>query len=386
VNGLRYVSWADNSGYAVAAKGYLRVLRNSGLELTWTPMLPSEKGYTEASDIAGELSELVGRDIRYDTVLVHTPPEYFAHWVERERPLGRRIFGYTVWELEGLPKHWPAALNRLDGVLVPTHANAEAFLRSGVTVPIHVVPHLSQFELEPSPKAEDRRRLHDLIGVDRLKRSPFVFYTIGQWSRRKGLDATLAAYRFAFTAEDPVLLVIKTSARDMTQLKRDWRVGFRRRHPSPLETVAFGQRPGSPKVAVIADETLASSTIHALHELGDCYISLARAEGWGLGTFDAARIGKPVIVTGWGGQAEYLDGDDWRVAYDMTPVREPPWLSSYKADQLWAEPSVADAARKLRSVFANRQRAHESAAARARRIRHDYSAEAIRGQLVSALS
>ena len=33
----------------------------------------------------------------------------------------------------------------------------------------------------------------------------------------------------------------------------------------------------------------------------------ARAEGWGLGAFEAAQLGKPVIMTGYGGQRDFLD-------------------------------------------------------------------------------
>lgn len=389
MSGLHYVSWADNSGYAIAAFGYLRLLRDAGIDLTWTPMLPSAQGYAEVPSVAGEFSPLCGQNIDHDTVLVHTPPEYFPAWASKARQDGRRILGYTVWELDALPPHWPALINQLDGVLVPTAVNAQAFQRSGVTTPIHVVPHHSQFEHAADPTDDDRSRLRQRIAPHLLEPSPFVFYAIGQWSLRKGLDAALAAYRAAFTAADPVLLVIKTSARDVTQLERDWRTGFRRRHPSPLRTIARGQGAASPKVAAIADETLSPGEVLALHELGDCYISLARAEGWGLSTFDAARLGRPVVATGWGGHATYLDAESvppGPVAFDMVPLSEAPWLGSYTGDQLWAEPSIADAADKLRRVFANRQCATDGALVRAERLRKDYSAEAITGQLLGALA
>lgn len=389
MKGLHYVSWADNSGYAIAAFGYLRLLRDAGVDLKWTPMLPSAQGYADVPSVAGEFSPLCGRDIDHDTILVHTPPEYFPAWVNMARQHGRRILGYTVWELDALPSHWPALINQLDGVLVPTSANALAFRRSGVTIPVHVVPHLSQFEHTAGPTDADRSRLRQRIAPHLLEASPFVFYAIGHWSLRKGLDAALAAYRAAFKAADPVLLVIKTSARDVTRLQRDWRSGFRRRHPSPLRTIARGQRSASPKVAAIADETLSPGEVLALHELGDCYISLARAEGWGLSTFDAARLGRPVVATGWGGHAAYLDAEatpPGPVAFDMVPLSETPWLGSYTSDQLWAEPSVTDAAEKLRTVFENPKAATDAALVRAGRLRKHYSAEAITGLLLGALA
>ena len=38
----------------------------------------------------------------------------------------------------------------------------------------------------------------------------------------------------------------------------------------------------------------------AIHAIGDCYVSLTHGEGWGMGAFDAATLGKPVLITGWG--------------------------------------------------------------------------------------
>jgi hypothetical protein len=40
-----------------------------------------------------------------------------------------------------------------------------------------------------------------------------------------------------------------------------------------------------------------------------CTLSLTASEGWGLGTFDAAALGVSAIITGYGGQAEYLRAD-----------------------------------------------------------------------------
>ena len=91
---------------------------------------------------------------------------------------------------------------------------------------------------------------------------------------------------------------------------------------------------------VISDETLSDGEILALHERGDCFISLARAEGWGLGLFDAARLGKPIVTTGYGGHTDYIDEDaTFLVDYERVPVDEPAW-TSYATTCEWAEPDV----------------------------------------------
>ncbi|WP_282344553.1 MULTISPECIES: hypothetical protein [Pseudomonas] len=390
MRGLKYISWGDTTGYAVAAKAYVRALVDAGVELTWAPMLPGADRYqlqpvTDWPET--KLNGVCNRPIDYDTVLIHTVPEYFPALIEQERQAGRRILGYTVWELENLPTHWPEILNQLDAVLVPCQWNVEVFRRAGVNVPIHVVPHLPQFEglAEAAPAA--RAALRARLPRDDRKR--FVFYTVGYWSNRKAPYLALEAYWKAFDASDPVLMIVKTSRNDITQWHRHWRNGFRLRHPSPARSVArLARRFANPaRVAVIADESLGDEEMLALHEMGDCFVSLTRTEGWGLGAFDAARQGKPVVITGYGGQLDYLDPTlSALIDYTLVPVHEPTWSASYKPSDLWADPSVEQAARQLRTIFDAPVAARQRAAQQAARIARDFSPDAVIAALLEALA
>ena len=125
----------------------------------------------------------------------------------------------------------------------------------------------------------------------------------------------------------------------------------------------------------------------ALHEMGDCYISLARTEGWGLGAFEAARLGKPVVMTGYGGQLDYLSPDlSWMVDYEMVSVYEPGRPANLKPGVLWAAPSVSHAATQLREVYDNQLAATAQAQQLAGRIAVDFSREATVNSLLAALS
>ena len=393
MRGLKYISWGDTTGYAVAAKSYVRALIDAKVALTWTPMLPG-RGMYEAQDTptwsCPKLATVCNRALDYDTVLIHTVPEYYPDWIERERAAGRRVFGYTVWELESLPSHWPAILNRLSGVLVPCAWNATVFRRSGVRVPIHVVPHLSQFEEWSTQAPAGTGELQARLGAAALSGDRFIFYTIGYWSHRKAPYLALKAYWQAFTADDPVLMVVKTSTRDITRWHRPWRQGFRLRHPGPgqaaAELAAEHARPVAP-YQIVADESWSDAAMLALHERGDCFVSLARTEGWGLGAFEAARLGKPVVTTGYGGQLAYLPPDlAWLVEYDMVPVYEPTWRSSYKPGDRWAAPSVAHAAAVLRSIYADQTAARQRGRQLADRVAADFSRAATVRALMAALA
>lgn len=380
---LNYVSWADHTGYAVAAKSYLRAFARAGMPVTWSPMLPDEKGYRRVESFRSEdtvLTRLARKDEPCDTVVIHTVPEYYPPLIEDARAAGRRVFGYTVWELETLPRHWPAILNRLDGVIVPCRWNVEVFRNSGVSVPIHVVPHLSQFA---SPDhglgaAQDPARLE--AGEEAFAPGRFMFYTIGFWSNRKAPELVARAFVRAFGANEPVSLVIKTSRNDITRRHRHWRNLFHRRHPSPKETVRRLVRPfgATPPIAVVADESLPDDWMLALHRRGDCFVSLARAEGWGLGAFDAALIGNPVVMTGYGGQRDFLDPvHAGLVEYRMVPVHEPTWAANYRPSDRWAEPDLDHAIALMRQVYENRAEASRRARLLSDDIRRRFSERSI---------
>jgi glycosyltransferase involved in cell wall biosynthesis len=392
MRGLKYVSWGDNTGYAIAAKSYVRALIEADINITWAPMMPGPKGYEVYADRSfpcQELDAICNRDIEYDTVLIHTVPEYYSEWIAKERRLGRRILGYTVWELERLPDHWPAILNQLDGVIVPCRWNVEVFRNSGVTVPIHVVPHLSQFERMEAVVPAEKAALQQQLGKLAAEQDRFVFYTIGFWSHRKAPYLALEAYWNAFSADDRVLMVIKTCAKDITQWHRHWKNGFRRRHPSPIQTVCSlaTRHPRHAPVIVIADEDLSDAQMLALHEMGDCFVSLTRTEGWGLGAFEAARLGKPIVMTGYGGQLDFLDPElAYLVDYQMVSVHEPTWSTSYRQTDQWAEPSVQQAACYMRQVLESQVTARERGARLAQYVAREFSSDAVVARLIRALS
>lgn len=388
MQGLKYISWADNTGYATAAKAYLRALLKTELALSWTPMLPGSnlyEPYTGRDCPEPDLAPLYNRLIDHDTVLIHTVPEYYPALIAQERRPGVRVFGYTTWELDQLPDHWPAILNQLDGVIVPCRWNLELFRKSGVTVPIHVVAHLSQFPDGMTTCSVDERKWQARIAAQ-AHGQPFVFYTIGQWSERKAPFLALQAYWQAFNADDPVVMVIKTSATDFTRFKRQWRSRLRRRHPPLTGLAHLAGYTERPPVVLVADETLSDSEMLALHEVGDCFVSLARTEGWGLGAFEAARLGNPVVTTHYGGQLEYLRPDlCWLVACKMVPVQSEA-ASSYRRDCHWAEPCVSHAAEHLKTIFNDRAAARSLAMRQAEEIAVAFSSDATVTALLMAMA
>jgi glycosyltransferase involved in cell wall biosynthesis len=371
--GLRYFSLFGSSGYAQAARRYLTGLAHLGVPLTWTPMVPYNNprvGYKpfEGRSVGDpELDPLCNKPIPYDVVLLHIMPEFYPALIEMVR--GKRIAAYTVWETDRLPRTWRGFLKDVELLLIPCEWNRKIFETGGFEGPIEVVPH----NLLPgqAPLPEPPR-----------DRGEFVFYSINTWSDRKAVDLTLKAYLQAFTPADSVRLVLKTSPRHemrripftpLYPVRTQWLIAqILRKHRHP------------PPVTVITD-FLPDDAMRDLHRQGDCYVSLTRSEGWGMGAFDAAASGRPVIMTGFGGQTEFLPPDlAYLVNFRLvkTPYRP---MEQFERGHLWAEPDVRHAAQLMRHVFENRAESAAKARELAFRICGTYEHERVAGILLDAL-
>ena len=97
MQGIKYISFYDNSGYGRAAKSYILALAKTGIDLTWSPMVGCKTGYEPylKSHISDpQLAPYFNKKINYDTVIIHTIPEYYPLWAKIER--GKKLVGYTA--------------------------------------------------------------------------------------------------------------------------------------------------------------------------------------------------------------------------------------------------------------------------------------------------
>jgi len=373
MTGLRYFSFFGATGYAEAARRYLLGLAKLGFPVTWTPLIrgkgwPLEYELFEGCSVGDpDLDPFCNRPIEYDTVLLHTLPAYFPRLMEMVR--GKRIAAYTVWETDRLPNGWAELLRDVELLLVPCEWNREIFKSGGFHSPIEVVPHSLLPSHAPLPSACDEPEA-------------FTFYSINTWDDRKAVDRTLASYLEAFTAKDSVRFVLKTTNRHGSL-----RVPFTNWHPVQTKWLVkrlWSRYPDPPPLTMITDQ-LPNSAIQDLHRQGDCYVSLCHSEGWGIGAFDAAASGRPVIMTGFGGQTDFLPDDlAWLVRYRMVPTPFRP-LRSHEFHHRWAEADTRHGSQLMRHVYENRLKARQKAATLACQLRERYRPEVVAQTLVAAL-
>ena len=94
----------------------------------------------------------------------------------------------------------------------------------------------------------------------------------------------------------------------------------------------------------MVDGALPADRLAALFAAADSYVSLHRAEGFGLTLAESMVLGKPVVATGYSSNVDFMTSNNsYLVDYTLTEVG--PEAEHYPANGIWAEPSTEHAAR-----------------------------------------
>lgn len=101
------------------------------------------------------------------------------------------------------------------------------------------------------------------------------------------------------------------------------------------------------------DDYLTQRDVLNLTNACDVYLSLHRAEGFGLGIAEAMSLGKPVIVTDYSSTTEFCNASNSiPVGYKIVKMGASD-NKLYSAAERWAEPNVDEAAQALSRLYAD---------------------------------
>ena len=269
-------------------------------------------------------------------IICLNPPELraFRHHTGRALSDRRYNIGMWVWETETLPVSWSEAAGLVDEVWVPSDYVRTAFSQA-VELPIVTVPHA--VPTLHHPKYMDRRYL----GLPDRFTFLFMFDFLSSMWRKNALGL-VEAFQRAFSPDEEPRLVIKTLNAD--------------RHQGDFEELLLAV--GGRDDIVVHDRVLTANERAALLDACDCYVSLHRAEGFGLTMAEAMALGKPVIATGYSGNLDYMTPQNsYLVGYRRVQVGVK-W-DRYPASHVWAQPDLVEAASLLRAVWEDPNAAHD---------------------------
>lgn len=267
----------------------------------------------------------------------------------KEAFTGHHNIGLWLWELERFPRDWRRAFDLVDEVWTPTSFVHDA-IAAATDKPVLRMP--AAVELSP-PTGMDRAYFG-------LPPDEFVFlfsYDFNGFASRKNPEAVIAAFQQAFDDHS-------TKARLLVKSTNGER--FPDRFEALQRSVA-----DDPRIEV-RDGFLSRKAMHGLQNAIDCFVSLHRSEGFGLGLAECMYLGKPVIATGYSGNMDFMDREN-SLPVDFRMISLHAGDYPYWQGQQWAEPDVAHAARLMRQVFDNNDLARRIGANAAASIRLHHS-------------
>lgn len=332
---VKYIGIMDSSGYSRAGKLLVRSLIAQGVDV----IFKAHKVVDESLNQFDKQILSLHSDRDYDVLIIHT---LITDWklildIERINHGYKPVYGINVWETDEIPKEWIPLYDMVNIVSVPNRWNKEVYQKR-IDVPIETLYH---------PIYHDIKEINSSN-----KRDVYTFYTISEWRERKGITDVINCYLEEFTKKDNVVLYVKTFAFNIKPLMK-WL-------NDQLDNT-------SPKI-VINTDIVTDDIIDDIHRSGDCYVTLAKAEGQGLGACEAVMYNKPIITNSYGAQSEYIKGA-FNVSYDMIPaiacdftsthdicrgksycVYAPEYDSSY---QNWSQPNLEEAKQLMRWVYEN---------------------------------
>lgn len=237
---------------------------------------------------------------------------------------GHYNIAFWLWELEEFPDNWVPYIRLFDEIWTPAEFVSES-IRKKTDKPVKTIPYWVTAEC-------DRSITREHFG---LPKNQFLFlmaYDRNSIAERKNPKGCIKAFKKAFPPDtSEVGLVIKinhASEQDINQLKQQL-TGY--------------------NVYFLSDE-LSRNEMNSLIQLVDVYVSLHRAEGFGLVLAEAMLLGTPVIATNYSANTEFMNDDiACMVGYHLVALEEE--CGPYKKGNYWAEPDLNEASLYMQRLF-----------------------------------
>lgn len=263
---------------------------------------------------------------------------------------GQYNIGYWFWELPRLHKSWLQGFNGLQEVWVSSEFVREAVARDA-PIPVY---NLSLPVIRPQFEAVPR----SFFGLPEEKHLVLSTYDLNSYSSRKNPRGVIEAFKAAFAQNPNLHLVLK--------------VNHAEHHMAEVESL-YRQIPQG--VSVIA-KTLSREMLSALQMCCDSFISMHRAEGFGLNIAEYMALGKPVVATGYSGNMAFMNAENaCLVDYRLLEIEITE--GQYERGQLWADPSPQHAAEWLLKLSQDRGFYEQKAKAAEAYIRRYHAPEVV---------
>ena len=260
------------------------------------------------TDLSWQHKEMLGAP--YDINLIHINAD-FLPLAKQELPAhffkNHYNIAYWAWELEEIPQEWIPVFKEVDEVWVPSEFVKQAMEKHS-PVPVVTIPHCIDLKTKSSLS-------RSYFGIPDTAFTFLSMFDTHSIAERKNPFGAITAFKKAFEGSNgEVCLILKVN--NAEEVKMDSLIKAIESHPNIL----------------IVKGTHSRLEINALLSLTDCFVSLHRSEGFGLGPAEAMYLGKVTIITNWSGSIDYMTADNCKaIDFELLKIRKT--VGPYKAGQ-----------------------------------------------------
>jgi glycosyltransferase involved in cell wall biosynthesis len=314
-------------GLGVAARGMAAAFEAAGVPFNVVNM--EHGNYSAQTDHSWAHKEVAHSGYDVTVVCVNPDNSFYLRTQFPPELLGERyVIAHWYWELPEMPDEWMSEFEYTDEVWA-----ASNFIKDAISAkaPVPVVRVPTVVNLKPGKK---------LSRVDLgLPERRFLFLAMFDTKsvlERKNPLGVVRAFKKAFPNDvERVGLILKFNNPDYEQ---------------PEMRAVREEIRGLENVLVI-DRLLTRDELTSLIDACDCFVSLHRSEGFGLGPAEAMSLGKAAIITNWSGNTDYMTADNCiAIDYQLVPLERD--YGPYKAHQHWAEPDLGHTAHWMKRLVA----------------------------------
>lgn len=303
-------------------------LQNANIPFTiYDVSLPGQGGRTNE-----QFTNKITNTLPYSINIIHINPHEMATAL---KTVGYDILdyhyniGFWSWELEDFPMEWKGCIDVLDEIWTPSEFTSNS-IRKITDKPIRTLPHCVM-------PIVDKKCDRNYFGLPEDLFLFLIVYNSGSVAERKNPYAAIEAYKKAFgNLDEKVGLVVKTSSASEEEIDK-------------LKQSLQGVK----NVYYIVDN-LKKEEMNSLINDIDVYVSLHRAEGFGLVLAEAMYLGKAVIATGWSANMEFMNENiACIIDYKLVPVETE--RGGFSKESLWADASIKTTVKYMKKLCKDKE-------------------------------
>ena len=272
------------------------------------------------------------KETPYGINIIHMEPtELMLRCVEFDENLWNERYNiaFWLWELEEFPNEWTPAINLVDEIWTPSEFTSES-IRKVTDKPVVTIPYNVTAETDAK---YDRKYFN-------LPEDKFLFlvmFDANSTMIRKNPLGAIEAFKKAFSPDDDsVGIVIKTNNAEEKKLE-------------PVKKLLEGYK----NVYYITD-ILEKKAVNSLIADVDVFVSLHRAEGFGLVMAEAMLNGTVCIATNWSSNTEFMNKDiACMVDYSFITLEKD--MSPYRKGAKWADANTDEAADYMKRLCTDKE-------------------------------